>query len=559
MTFFRNGIRRTTFTNCRNFLSAQSKKLDAPLFVAQILVAAGIFLTEQATPLGVSGGVLYVIPVLLGLLANNRKLIYLGAALGTLLIITGYPLSPQAGEPWEVIVNIINRSLAVFIIWVTAILCLLQNRTSGRAVAIRSELEERVRQRTIELNESNARLTRETNYVQLSKDIAVTANETHTNETHTLEKTLETCLRQICARANWSVGHVYLPASPTSSWLNPTKIWYMKNPQQFAAFRKISEATIMGPGEGLPGRVFASGLPAWIIDVTKDPNFPRAKHAENIGVKAGLAFPILNGQQVAGVMEFFSAQAAEPDQEMMEVMAQVGTQLGRVVERQQAKEAIQDSNERLRKLYHRLELIREEERTRIAREVHDELAQILTTLKLELSLFDKKLLKQHPSLRTDTQMMLELIDNTVQSAKKLATELRPPILDDLGLQEAVEWQGREFEKRTGIRFHFDNGDEGIVLDTKRSTTVFRIFQETLTNILRHARAKNIDATMSENDDTITLQVCDDGIGIKPEQVSNVKSLGLLGMRERALVWGGKVAIESADDQGTTVTIEIQRD
>ena len=156
-------------------------------------------------------------------------------------------------------------------------------------------------------------------------------------------------------------------------------------------------------------------------------------------------------------------------------------------------------------------------------------------------------------------MMLELIDNTVQSAKKLATELRPPILDDLGLQEAVEWQGREFEKRTGIRFHFDNGGEGIALDTKRSTTVFRIFQETLTNVFRHAQAKNIDATMSENNGSIILQVCDDGIGIKPEQVSNVKSLGLLGMRERALVWGGKVVIESADDQGTTVTIEIQRD
>ena len=532
-------------------MSAQSKKSGTPFIATQILVATGIFLTDQAIPLGVATGVLYIIPVLLGLLAKNRKLIYLGATLGTLLTIAGYLLSPPGGELWKVIVN---RSLAIFTIWVTAVLCLLQNRISERAAAMRSMLEESVRQRTTELNESAARLTRETTYVQLHKDIAVTANEAQT-----LENTLETCLQQICSRANWPVGHVYLPANPTSNWLNPTKIWYMENPEQFAAFRKISEATTMGPGEGLPGRVFASGLPAWIIDVTKDPNFPRAKQAENIGVKAGFAFPILNGHQVAGVMEFFSAQAAEPDREMMEVMAQVGTQLGRVIERQQAKEVIQDSNERLRKLYHRLELIREEERTRIAREVHDELAQILTALKLELSLFDKKLIEKHASLRTDTQMMLGLIDNTLQSAKKLATELRPPILDDLGLQEAVEWQGREFEKRTGIRFHFDSGDESIVLDTKRSTTVFRIFQETLTNVLRHAQAKNIDVTLSENNGSITLQVCDDGIGIKPDQVSNVRSLGLLGMRERALVWGGKVIIESANNQGTTVTIEIQRD
>ncbi|KMP10284.1 hypothetical protein UR09_06770, partial [Candidatus Nitromaritima sp. SCGC AAA799-A02] len=293
-------------------------------------------------------------------------------------------------------------------------------------------------------------------------------------------------------------------------------------------------------------------------DVTIDPNFPRAKLAENIGVKAGFGFPILIGTQVVGVMEFFSAQAAEPDRKMMEVMAQVGTQLGRVIERQRAQEDIQSSNERLRKLYQRLELIREEERTRIAREVHDELAQTLTALKLELSLLDKKLVNGHAFLQNDTQMMMELINNSLEGVKKIAMDLRPPILDDLGLNEAIEWQGREFEKRTGIRFSFNQDKENIELDIDRSTTVFRIFQETLTNVARHALAKSVNVSMKEENDIITLEVIDDGIGIQSSQVSNIRSLGLLGMRERALVWNGNVDIRGVNNEGTTVTIKIQR-
>ena len=203
-------------------------------------------------------------------------------------------------------------------------------------------------------------------------------------------------------------------------------------------------------------------------------------------------------------------------------------------------------------------MIREEERTRIAREVHDELAQMLTTLKLELSLLDKKMVDDNAPLRNDTQMMLVLINNTIQTVKKIAMDLRPPILDDLGLHEAITWQGSEFEKRTGINFNFEVYSGNLELDIERSTTLFRIFQETLTNILRHAKAKNINATMKEKDGTVTLQVSDDGIGIKLDQTLDIKSLGLLGMRERALVWQGDVDIEGVHNQGTTVTINIQR-
>jgi signal transduction histidine kinase len=161
-------------------------------------------------------------------------------------------------------------------------------------------------------------------------------------------------------------------------------------------------------------------------------------------------------------------------------------------------------------------------------------------------------------LRNDTQMMLVLINNTIQTVKKIAMDLRPPILDDLGLHEAITWQGSEFEKRTGINFNFEVYSGNLELDIERSTTLFRIFQETLTNILRHAKAKNINATMKEKDGTVTLQVNDDGIGIESDQILDIRSLGLLGMRERALVWQGDVDIQGVNNQGTTVTINIQR-
>jgi len=161
-------------------------------------------------------------------------------------------------------------------------------------------------------------------------------------------------------------------------------------------------------------------------------------------------------------------------------------------------------------------------------------------------------------LRDDTQMMLVLINNTIQTVKRIAMDLRPPILDDLGLHEAIDWQGREFEKRTGIHFESEVCFGNVELDIERSTAIFRIFQETLTNVLRHAKAKNINVLMQEKDAMVTVQIKDDGIGITPDQISDIKSLGLLGMRERALAWRGDVNIEGTRNQGTTVTINIQR-
>jgi signal transduction histidine kinase len=206
-----------------------------------------------------------------------------------------------------------------------------------------------------------------------------------------------------------------------------------------------------------------------------------------------------------------------------------------------------------------LQEVREEERTRTAREVHDHLSQLLTTIKLELSLLDKKLARNGPGTQESIQQLLEMSDDAIQSVQRIAMDLRPPILDDLGLAEAIEWQVKEFKTRTGIHCQFLDRLNGFELDLERSTTLFRIFQETLTNIVRHSQATQVSVKLYVCKENINLEVQDNGCGITAEQIQNLRSLGLLGMRERAMVWGGYVKIEGASKGGTRVTINIKKD
>ena len=388
---------------------SQNKSADLRFILAGILIAAAIFSLDLLLPLGVADGVLYVALVLIGLRTRSKKFILVSSICGTALILFGFYLSPEGGELWKVLAN---RALSTFTLWMTAILCFKQIQAETKLQEAREDLEKRVQDRTGKLDEANELLRRESGFVELHRDIAVGSNETQA-----IESTLEYCIKRICAHTGWPVGHLYLTSERYSLQLVPAGIWHLDDPARFETFRKITEVTPFNAGEGLPGRVVASGKPAWIIDVTQDPNFPRANLAKNIGVKAGFAFPILIGDEIVGVMEFFSSKAVEPDGKLLEIMTQVGTQLGRVLERKRAEEEVRHSNEQLRNLYRRLELVREEERTRMSREIHDELAQALTALKMEISLLDKKLDKNNSALRSYTQMMLEILDTTIQREK----------------------------------------------------------------------------------------------------------------------------------------------
>jgi PAS domain S-box-containing protein len=232
-----------------------------------------------------------------------------------------------------------------------------------------------------------------------------------------------------------------------------------------------------------------------------------------------------------------------------------------ITDRKRAEQQLRDSREQLRALAAYLQSVREEERTRIAREVHDELGQTLTGLKMDLAWLDKRISGAGATgnLQQTQEKLKELphqVDAIIGTVRKIATELRPPVLDDLGLEAAIEWQLQEFQKRTGIKCHLESRLRHPQLEQERATAVFRIFQETLTNILRHAEATRVNVTLREERDQLVLDVQDNGRGVAGQELSGSKSLGLLGMRERATMLDGEVNIIGRQGKGTTVGVRI---
>ena len=223
-----------------------------------------------------------------------------------------------------------------------------------------------------------------------------------------------------------------------------------------------------------------------------------------------------------------------------------------VTDRVHAEKELRDSREQLRALATHLDSVREEEQTRIAREMHDELGQTLTVLKYDLAWLASRLPGDSTSLRQKCNEMESLTDGTIASMRRIASELHPRLLDDLGLDPAVEWLTKNFESHTGLRCELDSSLGDVILNSELATAVFRILREALTNVARHAQATRVTVKLQWDQDEVVLVVRDDGRGISNSEVTGMNSLGLLGMRERALAWGGTVVVTGEAGQGTTV-------
>jgi signal transduction histidine kinase len=222
-----------------------------------------------------------------------------------------------------------------------------------------------------------------------------------------------------------------------------------------------------------------------------------------------------------------------------------------------AEEKITISRERLRNLSGRLQSLLEEERTHISREIHDELGQTLTALKLDLSLMRRSLLAD--GLTEQAAKILEIkraVARIIRTVRKISTELRPGILDELGAVAAIEWMAKDFQKRTGIGCKVTIQAVEKISGPDRSTAIFRIVQEALTNVMRHAAASQVDVLLEEKDDTLILEVRDNGIGIMEGRIFGTRSLGLIGIRERALQLGGEAAISGKPGEGTLVRVTL---
>ena len=224
--------------------------------------------------------------------------------------------------------------------------------------------------------------------------------------------------------------------------------------------------------------------------------------------------------------------------------------------RKKAEKELDQSYQAIRKLTEHLQNVREEERTHIAREIHDELGQQLTVLKMDASWLNKKLSSSDESIKQKLNDLLELLDGTVRTVRKISSELRPSLLDDMGLVPAMEWHLKEFGKRTSLKTNFSIPSKELQLSETVRTGLFRIFQESLTNVARHANAKKVDVSLEQQNGNIILSIKDDGSGFDKWKAANKKTLGILGMKERSFMMGGSYKVESKPGKGTLVTVSV---
>jgi len=253
----------------------------------------------------------------------------------------------------------------------------------------------------------------------------------------------------------------------------------------------------------------------------------------------------------------YQAQLKELVSDRTQALAQSVKQLeNEVQQRIQAETEVREARDQLRALSAHLIHIQEEQQKRIAREIHDELGQAMTALKLDLSWLRQQLEPHQTPMQHKIDKMLPLVSDNIQTIQRICTELRPSLLDDLGLEVALEWLLTEFQERTGLQCQLSIEPEQLELSADLAMTLFRICQESLTNIMRHAQASQVKIQLVQEADMIQLVIKDNGVGITSQQVEHPSSLGLLGIRERALPWQGKVRISGQPGQGTEIRVNL---
>jgi signal transduction histidine kinase len=385
-----------------------------------------------------------------------------------------------------------------------------------------------------------------------------------------LNALLHTIVSQAIALAGGTAGGLYL-YRPERDLLE----WSMAIGRDL-----LPLGSTLSKGEGLSGQVWETGKPLF-TDLTGFQNLP------GLGGDAWAAIvgvPLHRGGKFLGVLNVLSETAGAFTAGDAGLLRLFASQAAVAIENAALYEAERSARRQLGDLASYLQTAREKERTRIAREIHDVFGQILTALKMDLSWLSRRLPQDQPQLAAKAVTMSDLVDSAIHTVRRVATELRPGLLDDLGLVAAIEWQAEAFAVRTGIDVELDLGgadptgtqtgvpeeavpypldtvedggaDAGSATGRDLATAIFRIFQETLTNVGRHAGATHLQVKLETTAGQLLLTVRDNGAGITSEQINDPRSLGLVGMRERARHWGGEVDIQGTPGQGTTVIVRV---
>ena len=375
-------------------------------------------------------------------------------------------------------------------------------------------------------------------------------------ESATLAEAVPAVLRAVGTGLGWEIG-VFWMVDRKADLLRCADVW-RASPDRGRLFDELSRRMVFPRGVEFSGRIWATEDVLWTDSLGEFLSPPRALVAEREGFGGVIGFPVRSGRGVIGVVTYLSREIPEPDDDLRSMLQTTGSQVGLFTERRET-ERLENSIDQLRALSRRLVAAREEERARMSREFHDELGQSLTGLKLDLAWVGRQAAQLDPRVPPVEEKVREMsaqVDAVIQTVRQIITEFRPRVLDELGVVAAIEWQARDFERRAGIPCILRAEAPEPSLDEDRRTAVFRILQEILTNVARHARATEVDVKLGLSGSHLVLEVHDNGQGLTAQQLNDPGSLGLLGMRERAQACDGSVAITSLPKAGTTVTLSM---
>src|SRR5262245_10098514 len=368
----------------------------------------------------------------------------------------------------------------------------------------------------------------------------------------TLEEALPEILGAIGNSLDWSLAlrwsvdaeHDVLRCAET--WMAPSRTGQ--------ALADQSRRMTFARGVGLPGRIWSSGQPAWIVDVVRDSNFPRAPSAMKDGLHGAFGFPLVGPGGFLGVMEFFSPEHREPDDALLQMFDAVGRQIGQFIERKTAQAEL----ERARRAAEagRLLQAQENEARRIARELHDDLGQGLALLTVRMDL-----LRQEPPAAADQlgariQELLGQVKQLSSSVHDLSHQLHPSKLEQLGLVAAVGGLCRELTHSHGLKIEFAHDQMPAAIPPDVSACLYRIAQEGLRNAIKHSGAQQAEVALSATADAIVLRIVDHGSGFDLRQVQGKSGLGLISMRERVRHLGGEITIDSKRPGGTRLSVHV---
>lgn len=358
------------------------------------------------------------------------------------------------------------------------------------------------------------RVEKEAQRIKLLQEIAVAANEAET-----VEDVMRVSLEKICENTGWEVGHVYVP-DPKNK-LIPTYIWWLKDVRRFGAFREATESYKFPPGVGLPGRVLKSGKPAWIIDVTRDPNFPRALSAEEVGIKTGFAFPVLEGDRVVAVLEFYTTKISRPDEALIEIIESLAIQLGRVTERKRVERELIAAKETAEKATE----LKDKFVSLVAHDLRSPLATVMGFLEAICSDKSNPLQEAHRKglthVRDNVNGLINMIDRLLNITRLRTGKIKPQrkFIDGRRLAAMVVKNYRHMAEKKGVAL-VNNVPEGVRLYADPD-----LFAEVLRNLVNNAikfcRDGDTVTLFTPPDKQSTISVKDSGLGVDADILPDI--------------------------------------